>query len=519
MLVTPEQMQKLEAITDRSGITYGHMMERAGKALADIIMKRCPEQKKVLFLAGTGNNGGDCYAAAYHLKQAGWLPEILAPAGEPRSDISIAARDRAKREGIPMYAESYDFIWQGKEIIVDGIFGTGFHGELSPAIQEILKDRAGQYHIACDLPTGGNAASGAVCKGAFRADLTVTFGAEKLGMSQYPLRSYCGEILIADIGIPADAGTKLLPPAAERLTLGQALSVLPRLEIDAYKHQRGHLLTVTGSTRMRGAAALAAEGAMRTGVGMLTCASAEPALAGITARLPEAMCLPLETDKKGFVSYSANATTLSEALSGKTALLIGCGMGHTDDTSKLTEFLLQNAECPIVLDADGLNVTASHIDWIPKGRTILTPHTAEAARLLGMTPQDVQSDRPAAAAKLAKKTGAVVVLKGAGTIVTDGKRTAVCNAGNPGMARAGSGDVLAGITASLAAQGIALYEAACAAVMIHAAAGDAAAEELPAGYMLPQDLIVCLQDVLSGGFTGKAEDIEDPLECLSGVIF
>lgn len=516
MLVTPDQMQTLEAITDRSGITYGHMMERAGKALADTIMERYPEQKKVLFLAGTGNNGGDCYAAAYHLKQAGWLPEILAPNGEPRSDISIAARDRAKREGIPMYAESYDFIWQGKEIIVDGIFGTGFHGDLSPAIQEILKDREGQIHIACDLPTGGNAASGAVCKGAFRADLTVTFGAEKLGMSQYPLRSYCGEIVIADIGIPADA--KLVPPAAERLTLRDALAVLPTLAVDAYKNQRGHLLTVTGSTRMRGAAALAAESAMRSGVGMLTCASAEPALSGITTRLPEAMCLPLETDSKGFAAFAANTSTLSEALSGKTALLIGCGMGQTDDTAKLTEFLLQTAECPVILDADGLNVTASHIDWIPKGRTILTPHPAEAARLLGTTAADVQNDRPAAAAKLAKKTGAVVVLKGAGTIITDGKRTAVCNAGNPGMARAGMGDVLAGITASLAAQGISLYEAACAAVMLHAAAGDAAAAELPAGYMLPQDLIVCLQDVFSGTYTGKTEDIEDPLDCLSAIV-
>ena len=493
MLVTPEQMQKLEALTDSSGISYGHMMERAGKALADTITTRFPDRRKVLFLAGTGNNGGDCYAAAFHLKAAGWLPEILAPLGEPRTDISRAARERARREGIPMFAEAYDFVLQDKEIIVDGIFGTGFSGTLPPVIQQLLQPREEQIRIACDIPSGGYAASGAVSEGTFQAHITVTFGAEKLGMSQYPLRSYCGEIILADIGIPE--GTVVLPYPAMRMTLEEAQAKRPFVPLDAHKNMLGHLLTVTGSRRMRGAAALAAEAAMRSGVGLTTCASCDEALAGITFRVPEALCLPLETDADGFLLCEKNKERLTEALHGKTALLIGCGLGQTEETAALTKFLLDTSTCPVILDADGLNIASRHIEWIPKGRTVLTPHPAEAARLLGITADEVQADRPGAARRLAKKTGAVVVLKGAGSIVTDERFMAVCNAGNPGMAKAGSGDVLAGILGALAAQRMSLFDAAYTAVMLHAAAADAAAAEMPHGYMLPQDTIAYLQEV------------------------
>ena len=494
MLVTPSQMHQLEALTDQSGVSYGHMMERAGLALARVIMDRFPEQKKVLFLAGSGNNGGDCYAAAYHLKTNGWIPEVLAPIGEPESDIAKAARDRAKREGIPMFTEAYDFVLQDKDIIVDGLYGTGYHGELSDAVKELLRDRKGQIHIACDVPSGGFSESGSVADGVFRADLTVTFGAEKLGMSQFPLRGFCGEIIVADIGIPKDA--VLLPPPAERMKLEDIQKSLPQPKADAHKNQLGHLLTVTGSRRMRGAAALAAEAALRCGVGLLTCAACEDALAAIIHRVPESMCLPLETDEKGFLLCGANRQELTDILEGKDALLIGCGFGITEETRALTKFLLEVSKCPVVLDADGLNIAASNIEWIPKGRTILTPHPAEAARMLGISTGQVQADRPAAAKKLAERTGAVVILKGAGSIVTDGKYMSVCNAGNPGMARAGSGDVLGGMAASFAAQGMKLFDAACAAVMLHACAGDAAAAEMPRSFMLPQDMIAYLQEVL-----------------------
>ena len=497
MVVTPDQMRLLEGLTNQSGVSYAEMMERAGKTLADAVMTGFPEKKRVLLLAGSGNNGGDCYTAAYYLKQAGWRPEILAPCGRPRTEISRAARDRAKNEGIPVYAEPYDFLFTEPELVVDGLFGTGFRGELPENIRQILEKTEGKPHIACDIPSGGNGSSGTVSKGTVKAVLTVTFGAEKLGMRQYPLCTYCGKIVVADIGIPESAFAQIDPAPIEVMQLEGAQHLLCDRKPDAHKYENGHLLAVAGSARMRGAAVLAVMAALRSGVGLVTLASAEQALTAVAGRTPEAMCYPLVTDAKGFLCFADNENDLTALLDGKQALLLGCGLGVTAETKQLTAFLLKNSTCPVILDADGLNAAVSCIEWIPKGRTILTPHPGEAARLLGCTTADIQADRPDAAKKLAQQTGAVVVLKGAGTLVTDGRRMAVCSMGNPGMARAGSGDVLAGIMASLAAQGLGLYEAACAAVTFHAAAGDIVAEDLPERYMLPQEIITALQEVLA----------------------
>ncbi len=491
MLVTPKQMQKLEALTDASGISYAEMMERAGHALADFILARAPHAQRIVLLAGTGNNGGDCYVAAYYLHLAERKVQVLAPFGAPKTEISRAAAERARECGIPV-TSAPDVFWETADVVADGLFGTGFRGELSPEAAALLAPHDGQMRIAVDIPSGGSGLTGSASEGTFRADATVTFGAVKLGMTQYPLRTYCGEIHLADIGVPADAFAALEPPAAQHLSLRRLAPLRP----DAHKNNRGHLLTVAGSVRMRGACVLAVTAAMRSGVGLQTAATAEPALQAICAHTPEVMCLPLLTDERGFFLDAENHAVLAETLRGKNALLIGCGMGVTENTKNLTKFLLETSDCPVILDADGLNCLTGCIEWIPEGRTVITPHPAEAARLLGMTTAQVQADRPAAARLLAAQTGAVTVLKGAGTIVTDGVRMAVCTDGNPGMARAGSGDVLAGIVGALAAQGMPLYEAACTAVTIHACAGDAAAKRLPVHYMLPQDLIDALKEVL-----------------------
>ncbi len=495
MLVTPKQMQVLEQYTDAHGISYAEMMDHAGRALADFILSYAPDAHRVMFLAGTRNNGGDCYVAAAELQRAGWKVQVLAPFGAPKTEISRNAAAHAIRCGVPVVDKADAFL-ESADIVVDGLFGTGFRGELPPEAVPLLASRDGQLRIAADIPSGGSGLTGSASHGTFQAHATVTFGAVKLGMTQYPLREYCGTVKCVGIGIPTAAFDALQPPAAERLTLERIKRLLPSVKSDAHKNSRGHLLTVAGSVRMRGACVLAATAAMRSGCGLQTTASAEPALQAICTRTPEIMCLPLATDERGFFLDAENHALLLDALRGKDALLIGCGMGVTENTRNLTKFLLRQSDCPIILDADGLNCLTGCIEWIPKGRTILTPHPGEAARLLGMTAAQVQADRPAAARLLAEKTDAVIVLKGAGTVITDGVRMAVCMYGNAGMARAGSGDVLAGITASLAAQGMNLYEAACAAVTLHACAGDAAASRLPIEYMLPQDMIEALKEVL-----------------------
>ncbi len=493
MLVTPEQMKQLENLTDKSGVSYQEMMERAGKALANFIEKNYPERKTIAFLAGNGNNGGDCYVAAYYLDRNGKQVEIFAPMGEPKTEISRQARRRAEESGIKIYTDMQNCT---AEIFVDGLFGTGFRGELPENLKKFLQPKQtkqNQIRIACDIPSGGNGKTGTISSGTFSAEHTITFGAEKAGMSQYPLRTYCGKIHVAEIGIPEKAFQEI--SGIERLTPEKVNSSLPERKPNAYKNQFGHVLVVAGSRRMRGACILAVTAALRSGAGMMTCASTEEVLHSLMCTVPESMCLSLKTDEEGFFLNEENHDLLKKALQGKQALILGCGIGVNDSTKNLVNYLLSESRCPIILDADGLNCVADCIDCIPEGRTILTPHAGEAARLLNVETSDIQKDRFSAAKELAERTQAIIVLKGAGTIITDGKKISVCNAGNSGMARAGSGDVLAGIMGALVGQGMPLYEAACAAVMFHAQAGDKAAEKFPERYMLPQDLIRSLKEV------------------------
>ncbi len=496
LLATPRQMQLLEQLTDRAGVSYAEMMEHAGYGLAAFIRDFVPDGQRAVFLAGTGNNGGDCYVAAYHLALAGWEVQVIAPFGAPKTEISRNAAERAAQLAhVPMVSAPDDFRTRA-DVIVDGLFGTGFRGELPEGTDCLLAVPEGARCIACDIPSGGNGVTGSVSRFTARADATVTFGAVKLGMTQYPLREYCGEIHTVSIGTPAEVWESFAEQAVPARLAAWKDVRLPVNAPDTHKNRRGHLLTVAGSIRMRGACVLASEAAMRSGAGLETTASAEAALQTLAVRVPECMCLPLLTDAEGFFLDAENRALLRHALAGKNALLIGCGMGVTEHTRNLTKFLFAESTCPDILDGDGLNAVSDCIECIPEGRTILTPHPAEAARLLGMTAAQVQADRPAAARLLAEKTGAVAVLKGAGTIVTDGTRMTVCTDGNAGMARAGSGDVLAGIIASLAAQGMPLYEAAWCGVLLHARAGDTAARRLPERYMLPQDLIKALGEVM-----------------------
>ena len=317
------------------------------------------------------------------------------------------------------------------------------------------------------------------------------------------LRAYHAEHVVVDPVMVATSGAPLLAgdamdalkeelfPCAELLTPN--LPELTRLTGIGIVSEAAMAAAAERAAQRFGAAVLATEAAMRCGAGLVTCASCEPVLNAVMDRVPEVLCAPFPSDEFGDMDY----TGIEAGLEGKRAVLYGCGSGTPSGIG--AAFFQGHAgqqDLTYILDASGLNYLADHIEWIPKGRTILTPHPGEAARLLGTDVDTVQADRPAAARRIAEMTGTVVVLKGAGTIITDGKRTAVCCDGNNGMAKAGSGDVLAGIISALAAQGMEPYDAACAGVMLHAAAGDLAAEELGQRYMLPQDLIAALQEVL-----------------------
>lgn len=553
-ILSPEQMKQIEQRSEELGVTRKKLMDNAGAALAGIIDEYCrnelenqPEDISVVFLAGSGNNGGDCFVAADKLVYRGYDVTVINLCGRPQSELAASAFEKLPRNHMKIIkayrsenvkaaieAAELDYMTlsqesdlnsltdkkeltplekirleekhridrvmkalEGADVIADGIFGTGFHGQLDEEIAAFLSAGEKAYRIAVDVPSGGNCTTGAAAEGTFTAHETVAFGALKTGMTQYPLKSYCGKIRIADIGIPQEA---YMIPDGEReysLTDSYSLAGFPaERNPDSHKGDYGRLLAITGSSRMRGAAALSTLAALRSGVGLMCLASGEECIDTVSVHAPESFYLPLETDDYGFVLFDANKRILEHEMKKANAILIGSGMGVTNDTLELTRFVVENANCPIIIDADGINCIASDIDILLKKKTdiVLTPHSGEMARLLGNTQEEIRENRFSSAAEFAEKHDVTVVLKGPGTIVADSYNTSVNITGNPGMSRGGSGDVLAGIIAALAAQGYDPYDAARFGVYVHGLAGDIAADKLGHEAMLPRDIIDCLSD-------------------------
>lgn len=283
---------------------------------------------------------------------------------------------------------------------------------------------------------------------------------------------------------------------AQTLTAEQIFALLPQRRPDSHKGSYGKLLLVAGSARYRGAAALAAEGALRTGAGLVTLGTVEPVLWGITPRLPECCCLACPAGAEGTLTMAA-LPTLTEALQGCTALLLGPGLGLNDQTRQLVPALIEAANCPVVVDADGLNALAG-LTQLPQPQNghplILTPHLGEMARLSGLSAEEINTERETVAMGYVRTAQCILVLKGHRTLIAapDGRLTRNTT-GNPGLARGGSGDVLAGMLAGLLAQGIPAYDAACAAVWLHGAAADGAAARMGQYGMLPHDIFYDLE--------------------------
>ncbi|MBQ6180975.1 MAG: NAD(P)H-hydrate dehydratase [Ruminococcus sp.] len=554
LIVTPKQMSRIEDRSEKLGVSKKQLMENAGKALAEAIDEHCrkdttvpAEEKSIVFLAGKGNNGGDCFAAANILVYRGYKITIINVGGQPSTDLAkemflrlpkerIEFIDGYRSESVEAAIEAaeldYMTIPQPKEldalaktknrnplenillqekrrmslvksaiicasVIVDGVYGTGFHDQLDKNIAGIFAIGTSAYRIAVDVPSGGNSFTGTVAFGAFEADETVTFGFMKTGMTQYPMRKYCGKMTVADIGIPDEARDVLDSDRKYyRIERNHLASFPPKRERDAYKTNFGNVLVIAGSSSMRGAAAFAALGAFRSGTGLVKVASVEKCIDTVSVLVPEATYIEMDCDDYGFMLFDSSKDALKKAMDSATAIVIGCGMGVTPDTMEITRFVLANAKCPVVVDADGINCIASDIDILLGKKTdvVITPHIGEMARLLNCENSMVRNNRIIAAEKYAEKYGITVVLKGAGTLIANSRMTASNHTGNAGMAVGGCGDILAGIIGSIIAQGCAVYDSACAGVYIHGLAGDAAANKYGMEAMLPRDIIDCLSD-------------------------
>lgn len=495
-IVTPEQMRILEEKSEELGVSKKELMKNAGLKLAEVIRRYCgkDKKKKIVFLIGTGNNGGDCYVTAGILANMGYknISTVLV-CGMPKTELSQEMYGRiSERININ---EDYQAYISEADVLVDGVFGTGFHGELSKKVAHIFSINENAYKIAVDVPSGADSGTGKVSDGTFKADETVTFGCIKTGMTQYPLKDYCGKVTVADIGIPKEAFDFLDGQRRYTVTdIAQFSGFPPVRRSDSHKGTFGKVLVIAGSSSMRGAAFFSVMGALRSGAGLVSLATTLRCINTVSVLAPESTFIEMTTDKNGFMCFDEEKIT--SALERADAVVIGCGMGVTPETTELTKFVVQNSEVPVIIDADGINCISSDIDILLKKKTdiILTPHVAEMARIWSCGIEDISENRFECAEKLAEAYDVTVVLKGAGTVIADKERTFVNPTGNPGMSTGGSGDILAGIIGTVAAQGYSAFESACTSVYIHGLAGDITAEKLGQEAMLPRDILGCLSD-------------------------
>lgn len=447
-LLTPAEMARADANAVAAGIPVATLMERAGWAVARAIRARfrpCP----ILVLCGPGNNGGDGYVAARLLADAGW-PVRLAPLAPPRGDAAVAAAGWRGPTAPFTAAEA-----ARAALVIDAVFGAGLARDLPPAITAVLA--AARRIVAIDVPSGLDGETGTPRGQVTPAELTVTFHRRKPGHLLLPGGPLCGELVLAEIGIPP--GTP--PPRTWRNT--PALWPTPRPAAADHKYTRGHV-TVLGGAEMTGAARLAAHAARRVGAGMLTIAA------------PEGAAAIYRTGAPGLLVDTAPLEALL-ADPRRTTWLCGPGLGL--DAARTALPLLLAARRQVVADADALTACTARPEAL-RGATVITPHAGEFARVFGAP----GPNRLAAARAAAATTGAVVVLKGADTLIAapDG-RAAINDSAPPWLATAGAGDVLAGAIAGLLAQGIPPWPAACAAVWWH---GRAAALSGPG--LLAEDL-------------------------------
>lgn len=486
------------AIEDQ-GVPSLELMEAAGRALAEATAE-VAGPGPIRVVCGKGNNGGDGLVAARHLVESGYEVEVLS-LWDPETASPDSKTNFRLLEGVEVL-EGPGALGRlaGSGAVIDAVLGTGFEGEPRSPVSEAIGaiNDSGCPVVACDIPSGANASTGEAGL-AVRARRTVTFHGLKVGHVIAPAKHLCGEVVVADIGIPAGAP----PGEAAGLIRPGVLELLPRRGETSTKFTSGRVSVVGGSRGLTGAVCLAAEAAIRSGAGYATAAvpaDLEPIFEG---KLTETMTLGCGTEG-GHLGPTALEQVAAHC-ENAAAVVLGSGLGREAGAGEFLRSLVGRLAAPTVIDADGLGGLAGQLELVA-GRgsaTILTPHEGEMGRLLGCDYQQVAAERLASAVALARQTGAVAVLKGDDTIVTDGERIAVNRLPAPGLATAGTGDVLAGVCGALLARGLGPFEAACAAVHAHSRAGRLAASEVgSAEGVIAGDVVTALPVALAPGPAG-----------------
>jgi ADP-dependent NAD(P)H-hydrate dehydratase / NAD(P)H-hydrate epimerase len=445
------------------------LMTRAAEGAFKILRARWPQARRLAVVCGGGNNGGDGYVLARLARAAGLDALVLATL--PPDKLGGDAR-RAQVEWLAAGGSAHPFApdaLSGSDLIIDALLGTGLSGPPRADSVAVIRaiNAARRPVLALDVPSGVDADTGAVHEAAVRAEITVCFVALKSGLFLGAGPEHAGVVLLEDLGVVVPSLPQFAP-LLRRIDESELAAHLPLRKRGAHKGSHGRVLIIGGGSGMPGALRLAGEAALRVGAGLVTVAGATENLVSVTATRPELIYLPV-----------SSVTNLDEALREASVLAVGPGLGRGDWAQRLWSQVLRAQGAPAIVDADALNLLAASPTRLPAD-WIITPHPGEAGRLLGSDAAGVQADRLGAARELHSRYGAVVVLKGAGTLVASGPagatELAICERGNPGMATAGMGDVLTGVIAGLRAQFENSVRAARVGVLTHALAGDSAAQ-------------------------------------------
>jgi len=482
-------------------------MENAGKAVAEEVRKILGtiDKQRILTLIGPGNNGGDGLVAARHLHDWGAEVTIYLCSQRPENDANLGLVQQRKIAYIEATQDEnldrLDELLSSANTVIDALFGTGkiriLRGIFQQALDRVTrarKKRPGLRIIALDLPSGLDADTGAVDPACPYADNTVTLGFPKPGLFNFPGAERAGKLTITDIGIPTYLAEQV---TTELITDEWARSVLPERPYAANKGSFGRILVAAGSINYIGAAYLACSGAIRVGAGLVTLATAISLQPILASKLTEVTYLPLFESQPGIISLKA-AKLIHQQLPNYNVLLLGCGLGQSQPVTRFIRAILFRSTPALpflVLDADGLNTLAEIPKWWQEltDDAILTPHPGEMARLAGVSIDDVQSDRVGITKKAALEWHKTIVLKGAYTVIAapDG-RCRISPVANPGLASAGTGDVLSGAIAGLVAQGLSLFDAAACGVYLHGEAGEMVKAKLGDAGMIATDLLPVL---------------------------
>lgn len=509
-LATAAQMRELDrrAIEERK-IPSIDLMERAAAEVAQAALDLLPEKPskcRAAVFCGAGNNGGDGIGAARLLFLMGLKVRVFLVGDYDRlTPDAMEETGRLSECGVELEdfdpADKSQAAWaRSCQVVIDAVFGVGLSREIDPASKyaaavDLINQCRGPV-IAADIASGVEADTGRVLGRAVRADRTVTFSLPKIGQAAGDGALLSGKVSVHDIGIPAPL-VRAVPCPVQTVEADFAAAALPPRKIDGHKGDFGKLLIVGGSVGYTGAPYLTASAAVRSGCGLVYLGVPDSIWQVEACKCTCAMPFPLESWLGGMIRRKALPAILKK-LEGCGVLALGPGLGRHEETEKLVRELLEQAEVPVVLDADGINALEGHIDSLDSRRgrvTILTPHDGEFARIDGDLSQ---GDRVGAARAFAQAHGCVLVLKGHRTITAGPEGNVLVNTtGGSGLAKGGSGDVLTGLIASLLAQGASPAMAAAGAVWMHGRAGDLAAEALTDYCVTPEDVIAAFPRVFS----------------------